>query len=91
LGCTGKDTFADSSFDAYQEPESSNVQCHVQENDLEALHFARTDIDPFPINAENLLHVENLQSSNCDDGMEEEDETLLDYCTDIEIEDEDNE
>ncbi|KAI9195446.1 hypothetical protein LWI28_014929 [Acer negundo] len=70
--------------DFYQENESSDIQLMVQEDDLEIGQFHRVDVSAEEVSTNVILDIEKQTINDDIFEFEDEDETIMDYCSDNE-------
>ena len=70
--------------DVYQENELSDIQLMVQEDDLEIGQFHRVDVSAEEVSANVILDIEKQTINDDIFEFEDEDETIMDYCSDNE-------
>ncbi|KAK0572174.1 hypothetical protein LWI29_027307 [Acer saccharum] len=70
--------------DVYQENKSFDIQLMVQEDDLEIGQFHRVDVSAKEVSANVILDIEKQTTNDDIFEFEDEDETIMDYCSDNE-------
>ncbi|KAK2662282.1 hypothetical protein Ddye_000856 [Dipteronia dyeriana] len=68
----------------YQENESSDIHFMVQENDLELGQYHRVDVSVEKVAADVIVDIEKQTINDDIFKFENEDETIMDYCSDNE-------